>query len=135
MTRGIEPVESSHASDSPSRRASCTQVGERSSIGARLGEAYQVADDLRDTLDDESTLGKPAGQDMAHDRPNACLTLGIEGALERLRSLLDQALEATPSCVEPARVIDWVEGFGARLYPRAVRVPLAASASVTDLRA
>ena len=104
-------------------------------FGARLGEAYQVADDLRDTLDDESTLGKPAGQDMAHDRPNACLTLGIEGALERLRSLLDQALEATPSCAEPARVVDWVEGFGARLYPRAVRAPLGAAAGVTDLRA
>lgn len=86
-------------------------------FGARLGEAYQVADDLRDTLDDEAHLGKPVGQDMAHDRPNACMTFGIEGALDRLRSLLDQAIEVMPSCTAPERVISWVEGFGARLYP------------------
>lgn len=93
-------------------------------FGSRLGEAYQVADDLRDTLDDETSLGKPVGQDMAHNRPNACLSLGIEGALDRLRALLDQAVEAMPTCPHPERVVDWVEGFGARLYPRAVRAPL-----------
>lgn len=106
-------------------------------FGARLGEAYQVADDLRDTLDDESSLGKPAGQDMVHDRPNACVTLGIDGALDRLRSLLDQALEAMPACSDRARVVGWVEGFGARLYPRSMRVAAnaAPSTSVVDLRA
>jgi geranylgeranyl diphosphate synthase type II len=91
-------------------------------FGARLGEAYQVADDLRDTLDDEASLGKPVGQDMAHDRPNACLTFGIEGALDRLRSLLDQAIEVMPSCTAPERVIGWVEAFGARLYPSGHRL-------------
>jgi geranylgeranyl diphosphate synthase type II len=91
-------------------------------FGARLGEAYQVADDLRDTLDDEASLGKPVGQDMAHDRPNACMTFGIEGALDRLRSLLDQAIEVMPSCSAPERVIGWVEGFGSRLYPSGLRV-------------
>ena len=89
-------------------------------FGARLGEAYQVADDLRDTLDDTDSLGKPVGQDMVHNRPNACHSLGVEGALDRLRKLLDQAIEATPVCAHPQRVVDWVEGFGARLYPRAV---------------
>ena len=100
-------------------------------FGARLGEAYQVADDLRDTLDDEAILGKPVGQDMAHDRPNACMTLGIEGAQDRLRSLLDQAIEAMPSCAAPEHVIRWVEGFGARLYPR-VHPSNAASSSAND---
>jgi geranylgeranyl diphosphate synthase type II len=107
-------------------------------FGTRIGEAYQVADDLRDTLDDEASLGKPVGQDMAHNRPNACMTLGIDGALERLRKLLDQAIEAMPACPQPERVIDWVEGFGARLYPRAVRVhqPSANGTAVAaDLRA
>lgn len=32
-------------------------------LGARIGEAFQVADDLRDALYDEATLGKPAHQD------------------------------------------------------------------------
>ena len=108
-------------------------------FGTRIGEAYQVADDLRDTLDDEASLGKPVGQDMAHNRPNACMTLGIDGALERLRKLLDQAIQAMPTCPHPERVVDWVEGFGARLYPRAVRVhqPSANGTAVAtaDLRA
>lgn len=91
-------------------------------FGARLGEAYQVADDLRDTLDDEAHLGKPVGQDMAHDRPNACMTLGIEGALDRLRALLARALEVMPSCASPEHVIAWVDDFGTRLYPSSLRV-------------
>jgi geranylgeranyl diphosphate synthase type II len=91
-------------------------------FGARLGEAYQVADDLRDTLDDEANLGKPVGQDMAHDRPNACMTFGIEGALDRLRSLLDQAIEVMPNCAAPEHVVAWVDGFGSRLYPTSMRV-------------
>jgi geranylgeranyl diphosphate synthase, type II len=85
-------------------------------LGARLGEAYQIADDLRDILDDDASLGKPVGQDMAHGRQNACMTLGIEGALDRLRTLLDQAVEVIPSCPAPERVIGWVEGFGKRLW-------------------
>lgn len=107
-------------------------------FGTRIGEAYQVADDLRDTLDDEANLGKPVGQDMAHNRPNACMALGIDGALERLRKLLDQAVGAMPDCPHPERVVDWVEGLGARLYPRAVRVlqPSANGTAVAaDLRA
>jgi geranylgeranyl diphosphate synthase type II len=109
-------------------------------FGARLGEAYQVADDLRDTLDDEASLGKPVGQDMVHDRPNACMTFGIEGALDRLRTLLGQAIEVMPSCAAPEHVIGWVEGFGSRLYPSGLRASMgsandASVARVAALRA
>jgi geranylgeranyl diphosphate synthase type II len=110
-----------------------------SAFGLKLGEAYQVADDLRDTLDDEVSLGKPVGQDMAHNRPNACLSLGIDGALARLRRLLDEAIEAMPVCPRPDCVVEWVEHFGARLYPHAVHVSDSVSANgsrvVADLRA
>jgi geranylgeranyl diphosphate synthase type II len=106
-------------------------------FGARLGEAYQIADDLRDTLDDEANLGKPVGQDMAHDRPNACVTFGIDGALERVQTLLGQAIDAMPSCAAPERVIGWVESFGSRLNPASLRVSAneAGRARVTALRA
>jgi geranylgeranyl diphosphate synthase type II len=40
-------------------------------LGSRIGEAFQVADDLRDALYSEAELGKPAGQDDLHGRPNA----------------------------------------------------------------
>jgi geranylgeranyl diphosphate synthase, type II len=122
----------------PHAQGDATHADAWAEFGGRIGEAYQVADDLRDTLDDEDSLGKPVGQDMVHNRPNACMTLGIDGALERLRKLLDQAIEAMPACPHPERVVDWVEGFGARLYPRAVRVhqPSANGTSVAaDLRA
>src|SRR6056297_2974025 len=35
-------------------------------LGARIGAAFQVADDLRDALLDTDTLGKPAAQDVSH---------------------------------------------------------------------
>jgi geranylgeranyl diphosphate synthase type II len=48
-------------------------------LGALIGEAFQVADDLRDALLDSDALGKPAGQDGLHDRPNAVDLLGVDG--------------------------------------------------------
>ena len=57
------PVRRRDAWPAPRRR------GRRASLAARsarkLGEAYQVADDLRDVLCDEEELGKPIGQDAA----------------------------------------------------------------------
>ena len=57
-------------------------------LGARIGEAFQVADDLRDALYDAETLGKPVGQDDLHGRPNAVTELGVEGAIARMKDIL-----------------------------------------------
>jgi geranylgeranyl diphosphate synthase type II len=121
-----------HSRDIESSHVDSRYIDSWAMFGTRIGEAYQVADDLRDTLDEENHLGKPVGQDMTHNRPNACMTLGIDGALERLRKFLDQAVEAMPDCPHPERAIAWVDGFGARLYPRAIRV---LHANAADLRA
>jgi geranylgeranyl diphosphate synthase type II len=67
-------------------------------LGARLGEAYQVADDLRDALGDSEELGKPVGVDQALGRPSAVLELGVEGAAQRLRDLVGEALASIPPC-------------------------------------
>ena len=67
-------------------------------LGARLGEAYQVADDLRDALGDSDELGKPVGVDQALGRPSAVLQLGVEGAAQRLRDLVAEALASIPPC-------------------------------------
>ena len=67
-------------------------------VGERLGEAYQVADDLLDRHADLNELGKPVGQDAVHARPNAVDALGVDGALEHLTSLIDDAADAVPAC-------------------------------------
>ncbi|QUJ78398.1 polyprenyl synthetase family protein [Sulfitobacter albidus] len=67
-------------------------------LGARIGEAFQVADDLRDALYDEETLGKPVGQDDLHGRPNAVSELGVEGAIQRMRDILGGAIASIPKC-------------------------------------
>ena len=67
-------------------------------LGDRLGEAFQVADDILDVAAKAEDLGKPTGQDAALDRPNAVAQLGLDGALARLRSLAKQAIESVPDC-------------------------------------
>ncbi len=67
-------------------------------LGARLGEGYQVADDLRDVAADPERLGKPRGQDAALGRPNAVAALGVEGAIARLKGLVQEAVESIPQC-------------------------------------
>ncbi len=67
-------------------------------FGERLGEAYQVADDISDVLSSEADLGKPVGQDGALARPNAVLQLGVDAALQRLDRLAAAATAAIPPC-------------------------------------
>lgn len=62
----------------------------------QLGEAYQVADDIRDVVASRDQLGKPTGQDAAHGRPSWVSALGVAGACRRFDTLMDRALEAIP---------------------------------------
>jgi len=86
-------------------------------LGARIGEAFQVADDLRDALYDEETLGKPAHQDEAHDRPNAVSGLGFKGAIQRLKDSLGGAIASIPSCPGEAMLAQMVRAQAERLTP------------------
>lgn len=90
-------------------------------FGAYIGEAYQVADDLHDTLGAQD-LGKPPGQDGVHGRPNAVLQLGLAGALERLEQLLDRALDAVPGCRDRKPVDDWLAAVATRLNPSGIQM-------------
>lgn len=67
-------------------------------LGAKIGEAYQVADDIQDIMADPATWGKPQGQDAARGRPNALREFGLEGAVKRLKSLLSAAIDSIPEC-------------------------------------
>ncbi|WP_298294554.1 polyprenyl synthetase family protein [uncultured Litoreibacter sp.] len=86
-------------------------------LGACIGEAFQVADDLRDALYDEDTLGKPVGQDDLHGRPNAVTELGIEGAIERMRDILSGAISSIPRCPGEAMLAKMVTAQAEALTP------------------
>ncbi len=88
-------------------------------LGARIGEAFQVADDLRDALYDAETLGKPAGQDDLHGRPNAVSQLGIDGAKSRLKDILSGAIASIPSCPGEAQLAQMVQAYAVKVMPTA----------------
>jgi geranylgeranyl diphosphate synthase type II len=67
-------------------------------LGMRLGEAFQVADDIRDVASSAADLGKPVGQDAALGRPNAVALYGLDGAIDRLEELAQGAVAAVPPC-------------------------------------
>jgi geranylgeranyl diphosphate synthase type II len=91
-----------------------------SRFGAAIGEAYQVADDLHDALGSQG-MGKPAGQDTMHGRPNAVHALGIHGAVDRLHGLLERALGFLPSDVDRRPLDAWLASVGGRLVPDGLR--------------
>lgn len=87
-------------------------------LGERLGEAYQIADDIRDFVMDAQALGKPAGQDAVHQRPNAVDSLGLQGALEQLTALVRDAADAVPNCAGAGTLRDLVFAQANRLMPK-----------------
>ncbi|MEM7599173.1 MAG: polyprenyl synthetase family protein [Pseudomonadota bacterium] len=86
-------------------------------LGALIGEAFQVADDLRDALLDQDTLGKPAGQDDLHGRPNAVAQLGVKGAFNHLSDILGGAIASIPSCPGEAALAQIVKLQAERIMP------------------
>jgi geranylgeranyl diphosphate synthase type II len=67
-------------------------------LGEYLGEAYQIADDIKDAVCTEDEIGKPVGQDAALGRPSAVLTMGLHGAIDHLQALTAKAAASIPDC-------------------------------------
>ncbi len=86
-------------------------------LGARIGEAFQVADDLRDALETAEQMGKPAGQDQRHGRPSAVTDLGIPGAVAHLKDILSGAISSIPSCPGEARLAEMVRRYAEKMTP------------------
>jgi len=86
-------------------------------VGEKIGEAYQVADDLRDAAADEEEIGKPVGQDVANDRPSAVRALGIDGAIDHLQCLIRGAVEAMPPCTNGNELRALIMSEAKRLVP------------------
>ena len=86
-------------------------------LGARLGEAYQVADDILDVAADPAAIGKPVGQDSAHARPSAVTRLGLKGAVLHLRALAAEAVDSIPPCPGDAALRSLILQETRRLIP------------------
>ena len=87
-------------------------------LGASLGEAYQVADDLRDVCAEVEEIGKPTGRDAALGRPSAVAERGVAGALRLLEELVGRALDSIPPCSGSAELQGLVAAEARRLKPR-----------------
>ena len=89
-------------------------------LGAYLGEAYQVADDIRDVIADAASLGKPVGQDVLHARPSSAQALGLEGAIAHFDHLIEQAAHSIPACSSRDMLRHLVQLESERLVPKAL---------------
>lgn len=87
-------------------------------LGEKLGEAYQVADDLRDVLCDSAELGKPNGQDAVRLRPNAATQLGVEGAKTHLEALVAAAVASVPDCLGASELRKLIAAQTAMFFPK-----------------
>ena len=89
-------------------------------LGTYLGEAYQVADDIRDVIADAASLGKPVGQDVLHARPSSAQALGLEGAIAHFDHLIEQASSSIPACSAREMLRHLVQLESERLVPKAL---------------
>lgn len=105
--------------------ASGVDVGPWKALGAKIGEAYQVADDIQDATATAEELGKPCGVDEALERPSAVKELGLEGATQRLRELVEEGVHAVPACPGRAELQQVVRQQAQRFQPKAC-APVAA---------
>lgn len=88
-------------------------------LGEWLGEAYQVADDVRDVLADPAALGKPVGRDIALGRPSSATEQGLTGAIQHFDRLIACAIDAIPPCRGSAKLRTLVQMEAERLVPKA----------------
>ena len=84
-------------------------------FGQRIGEAYQLADDLLDVTGDPDEIGKPVGRDEALGRPNVAVQLGVSGTRRLLREMVMEAIEAVPACRHGDELRAWVRDLSERL--------------------
>jgi geranylgeranyl diphosphate synthase type II len=90
-------------------------------MGEKLGEAYQVADDLLDALAAPEEAGKPTRQDVALAKPNAVAVLGVDGAVARLRGLVAEAAGSVPECPGAGGLRKLVQEMAERLVPASLK--------------
>jgi geranylgeranyl diphosphate synthase type II len=98
--------------------AAGAEPGPWRAVGERLGEAYQVADDISDVMANPAELGKPVGRDVLLGRPSAARELGLDGAVRRFEEILDGAVAAIPDCPGAGELRNLILAQAQRLLPK-----------------
>jgi geranylgeranyl diphosphate synthase type II len=116
-----------HRAKTGSLFAACTEAGALAAaadpvpwraFGLCLGEAYQVADDVRDVVATTQALGKPAGRDRDLHRPSSASELGLGGAIEYFDRLVERSIAAIPPCDGAVLLRAMVRAESERLVPQ-----------------
>ena len=71
-----------------------TDITPLSTYAKAVGLAFQIADDILDVEGDEAKTGKRLNKDADAGKATFVSLLGLDGAKQRARALVDQAEEA-----------------------------------------
>ncbi len=97
-----------------------------SAYGAKVGLAFQIADDLLDLEAEEQALGKPQGHDLLEGKMTLPAILALARATSRERASIQELLLEDP--LQPAqlqRVVDFIRGQNGLELARAQALRLA----------
>lgn len=89
-------------------------------VGEHLGQAYQIADDIADTVCTAEKLGKMPNQDASLDRPNIVRSQGLDAAVAAFDKCIGQMGDTVPAGPHKDAFVDWLS--------QALRLGLAGSA-------
>ena len=86
------------------------------------GLSYQVLDDLKDMLPGAAETGKTHSRDVALDRPNIALAIGVPSAVTRLRRLIALGDRTLCRLVNAQPEISFLDNLRANLLQEAARI-------------
>ncbi|APO77632.1 MULTISPECIES: polyprenyl synthetase family protein [Rhizobium] len=79
-----------------------------SKVGELLGHAYQIADDIADTVGRAEVLGKLPAVDTQLNRPSIVRGQGLDSAAARFYAYLEQIGDAIPASPQKRSFVDWL---------------------------
>lgn len=74
------------------------ELGSITKYGEAIGLAFQIRDDILDTISDNTTLGKTAHKDELSNKLTYVRQFGLEGALAKSKEVIDSAISCLDNC-------------------------------------
>jgi geranylgeranyl diphosphate synthase, type II len=87
-------------------------------FGQRMGEAYQVADDVLDVMSTAANAGQPVGRDESLGRPNVVCDMGLGASTRLFDQLVDAAIDSIPRCPGREALCAWTNHMVERIRRR-----------------